>query len=231
MRAMRVLFIVVRIVGALAILAAMVAQLIQSQAFWTRLGILHIENLYTNFFSFFTIDSNVGAIVVFAIGAVVLIRKGRDPRWFGILRACVTSYMAVTGIVYNMLLRGVSEGSVVAWSNEVLHVVGPVLVVLDWLFAPGRPRLEWKTLWWVVSFPLAWAIYTMIRGPLAYNDVAQKRTWYPYPFLDPSLAPEGYVSVAFYVVLIAAVICGVGALVVRISRARERWPLPAPVAG
>jgi hypothetical protein len=230
---MRALFIVVRIAGALAILAAMVAQLMQSQAFWTHLGILHIENLYVNFFSFFTIDSNVGAIVIFVIGAVVLVRKMQDPRWFAILRACVTSYMAVTGIVYNTLLRGVnvSEGSVVAWSNEVLHVVGPILVVLDWLLAPGRPRLEWKTLWWVVSFPIVWAVYTMIRGPLAYNDVAQKRTWYPYPFLDPSLAPEGYVSVAFYVILIAAIICGVGALVVRVSRARARWPLPAAAAG
>ena len=63
------------------------------------------------------------------------------------LRASVTSYMAVTGIVYNMLLRGVnvSEGSVLPWSNEVLHVVGPLLMVIDWLFAPGRRRpIEWK---------------------------------------------------------------------------------------
>lgn len=225
---MRALFIVVRIAGAVAILAAIVAQLARSQEVWTRLGITHLENLYVNFFSFFTIDSNVGTVVVFAIGAVLLLRRIDDPRWFGILRGCVTAYMAVTGIVYNTLLRGVNvaEGQTVAWSNEILHVVGPILIVADWLLAPGRPRLEWKNLWWVVSFPLVWAVYTLIRGPLAYNDVAQKRTWYPYPFLDPSLAPEGYVSVAFYVVLIAAIICGVGALVVWASRRRARWPLP-----
>lgn len=230
---MRPLFVVVRIAGALGILAAMVAQLVRSHEVWTRLGILHIENLYVNFFSFFTIDSNVGAVVVFVIGAGVLLRRIDDPRWFGILRACVTAYMVVTGIVYNMLLRGVnvSEGSVVPWSNEVLHVVGPILVLLDWLLAPGRLRLEWKNLWWVVSFPLVWVAYTMIRGPLAYNDVAQRRTWYPYPFLDPSLAPEGYVSVLFYIVLIAAIICGIGALVIWASRRRPRWPLPAPAAG
>lgn len=225
---MRPLFIVVRIAGALAILAAIVAQLVRSQQFWADHGILHMENLYVNFFSFFTIDSNVGTVVVFAIGAVLLIRRVDGPRWFAILRACVTSYMTVTGIVYNTLLRGVdvSEGSVVAWSNEILHVVGPLLVVLDYLFATDRIRLRWTTIWWVVSFPIVWAVYTMIRGPLAYNDLAQKRTWYPYPFLDPANSPEGYVSVLFYVVLIAAIIGGVGCAVVAISR-RPAWPLPA----
>jgi hypothetical protein len=223
---MRLLFVVLRILGAAAIVAAIVAQLIRSQEFWAHLGILHLENLYINFFSFFTIDSNVGAVLVFVVGAIVLLRRMDDPRWFGILRACVTAYMTVTGIVYNTLLRGVnvSEGSVVEWSNEILHVVGPALIVLDWLFAPGRIRLSWRTIWWVVSFPIAWAVYTMIRGPLAYNDVAQKRTWYPYPFLDPANSPEGYVSVAFYVVLIAAVIGGVGCAIVWVSQ-RRRWPL------
>jgi hypothetical protein len=223
---MRPLFIVVRIAGAALIVAAMVVQITNNYAQWIKLGIRHLENIPINFFSYFTIDSNVGTVVVFLIGAVVLLRKLNDPRLFGILRACVVAYMAVTGIVYNTLLRGIEipVNMVVPWTNEVLHVVGPLLMVLDWLFAPGRIRLEWKDLWWVVSFPIVWAVYTMIRGPLAYNDVAQKRTWYPYPFLDPANSPEGYVSVAFYVVLIAAVICGVGALVILVSR-RDRWPL------
>lgn len=227
MRAMRPLFIVVRIVGAVLIVAAMIVQLANQISVWTHLGIARLENLPINFFSYFTIDSNVGAVAVFAIGAVLLLRRMDDPPWFGILRACVTSYMTVTGIVYNALLRGIEipVNQVVPWTNEVLHVVGPLLVVADWLLAPGRLRLEWRTLWWVVSFPIVWAVYTMVRGPFAFNDVAQRRTWYPYPFLDPANSAEGYVSVAFYVVLIAAVICGVGAAVVWASRRRARWPL------
>lgn len=227
MRAMRPVFIGMRILGAALIAAAMVVQMANNYAFWQHLGIRHLENIPINFFSYFTIDSNVGAVAVFSIGAVVLLRGLEDPRWFGILRACVTAYMTVTGIVYNTLLRGVNvaDGLVVPWTNEVLHVVGPALVVLDWLLAPGRLRLEWRTLWWVVSFPIVWAAYTMIRGPLAYNDLLQRRTWYPYPFLDPSTAPEGYASVGLYIVLIAGVICGVGAAVVWVSRRRARWPL------
>jgi hypothetical protein len=33
------------------------------------------------------------------------------------------------------------------------------------------------------------------------------------------------VSVAFYLVLIAGVIGGVGALVIKVTRQRDRWPL------
>lgn len=229
MRVMRALFIVVRVLGAAAIIAAMVGQLITSIGFWTDSGVGdRIGNLFVNFFSFFTIDSNVGTVVVFLIGAVLLIRRSAtDPHWFAVLRASVTSYMAVTGIVYNTLLRGVNvaEGSTLGWSNEVLHVIGPVLIVLDWLFAPGRARLEWKSIWTIVIFPVVWAVYTMIRGPLAFNDIAGVPTWYPYPFLNPANSSEGYVSVAFYVVLIAAVIGGVGAAVIWVSHRRARWPL------
>ena len=74
---------------------------------------------------------------------------------------------------------------------------------------------------------MVWAVYTMIRGPFAFNALTDTRGWYPYPFLDPANSSEGYVSVAFYVVLIAAIIGGVGALVIWVSRRRDRWPLPA----
>lgn len=223
---MRALFIALRLLGAAAITAAIVGQLVTSIGFWEQTGVGdRTANLFVNFFSFFTIDSNVGTVVVFLVGAVLLLRGGgEDPHWFAVLRGSVTSYMAVTGIVYNMLLRGinVSEGSVLPWSNEVLHVVGPLLMVIDWLFAPGRSRLEWKTIGTIVIFPLVWAVYTMIRGPLAYNDIAGEPTWYPYPFLNPANSSVGYVSVAFYVLLIAAIIGLVGAGVIWVSRRRSR---------
>ncbi|HWM33886.1 MAG TPA: Pr6Pr family membrane protein [Pseudolysinimonas sp.] len=224
---MRPFFVVFRLLGAAAILAAIIGQLVHSASFWDAIGIGDRKgNLVVNFFSFFTIDSNVGAVVVFLLGAVLLMRRRDDPGWFAVLRAAVTSYMAVTGIVYNMLLRGidVGEGAVLGWSNEVLHVVGPALVIVDWLFAPGRRRLEWSRIGAIVAFPVVWAVYTMVRGPLAYNDVAGAPTWYPYPFLNPANSPEGYVSVAFYVILIAAIIGGVGAAVIWVSRRRPRWP-------
>jgi len=225
----RVLFIVVRIAAAAVGIAAIVGQLITTYNFWTALGIQNRGALFVNFFSFFTIDSNVAAVAVFAVGAVLLIRNQGDPRWYALLRASAVTYMTVTLVVYNLLLRGIElpQGTTLAWSNEILHVVAPLLIVLDWFFAPGRRRLEWKDLRVIIAFPIVWVIYTLIRGPLAYNETAHKPTWYPYPFLDPSLSPEGYWSVLFYVILIAGAIIGTGAGVIWVSRKGERWPLRA----
>ena len=226
---MRIIFAVLRLAVAVAIIAAIVAQLVTSIGFWTAKGGVDVPMHVWHFFSFFTIDSNVGAVAVFAIGAICLIRNEGDPRWFALLRASITTYMAVTFVVYNLLLRGIAlpQGTTVPWSNEILHVVAPLLIVLDWFFAPGRRRLEWKDLRVIIAFPIIWVIYTLIRGPLAYDETGHKPTWYPYPFLNPDLSPEGYWSVLFYVILIAGVVIGTGAGVIRVSRPRERWPLPA----
>ena len=236
---MRIAFVAFRVIGAAMIAAAIIGQYIHSANFRDQLGVPASPIPGINFFSFFTIDSNVLSVVVFLIGAVLLIKSADvDPLWFAVGRASVTAFMATTGIVYNTLLRGVevSEGATLPWSNEILHVVGPILLVVDWLFAPGRRRLEWQHVGIIVIFPIVWAVYTMIRGPFV-DDPTQATLnpeytvgWWPYPFLNPNLAPEGYVSVAFYVVLIAAVIGGVGALVIWVSRRRERWPLPTPKA-
>ena len=230
---MRVFFVLFRVLGAGAITAAIVGQYLHSLNFRALKGIEENGVPAVNFFSFFTIDSNILTVVVFLIGAVLLVRsRGIDPLWFAVGRGSVTAYMVTTGIVYNTLLRGVevSAGATLGWSNEILHVAGPILVAIDWLFAPGRRALEWKHIWIVVIFPIVWAVYTMIRGPFVLDPTSQVLNpdyvigWYPYPFLNPITAQLGYVSVAFYVVLIAAVIGGVGAAIIWVSR-RGRWPL------
>ena len=232
---MRILFILFRLAGAAAITAAIVGQYIHSLNFRAEKGIEENGVPAVNFFSFFTIESNILTIAAFLIGAILLIRSTEpDPLWFGVGRAAVTAYMATTGIVYNTLLRGVevSEGATLGWSNEIVHVIGPILMVLDWLFAPGRRRLEWKHIWIVVIFPIVWAIYTMIRGPFV-DDPTQAVLnpdyaggWYPYPFLNPGNSENGYLSVAFYVILISAIMIGVGSAAIWVTRrANARWPL------
>ena len=76
---MRALFIVVRILGAALIVAAIVGQLVTSYALLAiEAGLTDVSTQIVNFFSFFTIDSNVLTVVVFLIGAVCLI-KGESP--------------------------------------------------------------------------------------------------------------------------------------------------------
>ncbi|MEZ5190309.1 MAG: Pr6Pr family membrane protein [Schumannella sp.] len=218
---MRMAFMIFRLAGAALIIAAVVGQLLLSLRVWAEAGIQDPTVQLVSFFSFFTIDSNVLGAAAFLIGAVCAIRgRTEDCRWYAVLRVCATAYMVTTGVVYNVLLRGIElpQGSTLPWANEVLHVVGPLLVLVDWLFAPGRLRLEWRALWAVVAFPIVWGVYTMVRGPLVHDAMTGNDYWYPYPFLNPNIAPEGYLSVAFYIVVIAIVIGSAGAGAIWVSR-------------
>lgn len=221
---MRLLVVAVRLAAVVLALAAVVAQFRRSLEVWTQLGASDVGTKVVNFFSFFTIQSNLIVAVTFAIGAVLLVRSGRtDPRWFAVLRACATTYILTTGVVYNLLLRGIElpQGTTVEWANEVLHVVIPALGLLDWLLAPGRRRLGFRVVGVIVVYPIVWAAYTMIRGPFVRDALTGATSWYPYPFLNPDTSPNGYLSVAFYILLIALVIAAAGTGIVAISRARR----------
>ena len=218
--AYRYVVAVVRVVMAALIIAAIVAQLERSIQNWHKNG-LDVGFSLVNFFSFFTIESNVATVVVLLIGAIFVFARREDPHWFTVFRVIIVTYMGVTGVVYNLLLRGVElpQGTTVEWSNEVLHVAACVYLVLDWFLAPGRTALSWRVLRAIVIFPIVWAAYTLIRAPFAIQKDGTR--WYPYPFLNPSLAQEGYASVAFYVVLIALVVCAVGAGAIWVSRRNQ----------
>jgi len=209
--------------------AAIIAQLsltlsvaVNAQSEWGS----HLPTVGTNFFSFFTILSNLGAAVVLAVAAIWALTWGRDatrePRWLAVALSCVTTYMIITGIVYNLLLRGIElpQGSTVPWSNEVLHVVIPLFLLVDVLFAPKRRMLSWATIGTIAAFPIVWAIYTLVRANLIISPALGTPYWYPYPFLNPHTTPGGYLGVAGYIVGIAVAIIAVGAGVIWVSRRR-----------
>jgi hypothetical protein len=145
-----------------------------------------------NFFSFFTIESNMLAIVVLLIGGVL---DPRGARWAW-LRGAVTLYMVITGIVYAALLANAEVGLTAAWVDSAMHQVTPIVLLADWIFFPPWPRAAYrKALVWL-AFPLAYFAYSLIRGAAV--------DWYPYPFLDPR-HPGGYGRVAVYAVVLAVI--------------------------
>lgn len=214
------------------IAAGLIAAAILAQASRTIGGAVaaqgDILTTTVNFFSFFTILSNVLSAVVLAWAAIRFWTRGREdaaapePRILATLLACATTYMIVTGIVYNVLLRGIAlpQGTTVPWSNEVLHVVGPVFLLADLFLGPRRRSLPWRAVAEIVVVPLAWVVYTLVRGPLTTNPVTGQAFWYPYPFLNPNNFDDGYVTVAVYVVGIAVVIALAAWLVVGVGRRR-----------
>ena len=231
-RSWATVWMVLRLAMAMVIAAAIVAQLAKSTATASELG-RDVGTTISNFFGFFTILSNTAAAIVLAWIALWYLTRGRrearlEPTGLAVALACVSTYMIITGIVYNTLLRSIElpQGSApIPWSNEVLHLIGPIFLLADVFLGPLRRGLPWRSLWAVVAFPIAWVVYTMIRGPLVVNPVSGDPFWYPYPFLNPN-NPGGWVSVALYVVGIAVAIVAVGAFVVWWGRRRA-----APIEG
>ncbi|HEY0641084.1 MAG TPA: Pr6Pr family membrane protein [Pseudonocardiaceae bacterium] len=133
-----------------------------------------------NVLVFFTIQSN---ILVGATSLVLALAPYRRSTAFAVLRLSGVVAIAITGVVYHTLLRGLAV--LTAWgtvADVLLHSVVPVLAVFGWVaFGPrGRTSVRIATL--ALVFPVAWLVFTLLRGPLV--------DWYPYPFVD--VAELGY---------------------------------------
>jgi len=131
-----------------------------------------------NFFSFFTIESNIlAACLLIAMGTYTLMK--REEKNIAYIRGAVTLYMTMTGIIYMMFLSGneVALQTTIPVVNFVLHYLIPVVILLDWLiFPPKTPVTFQKSLAWVV-FPALYLVYSLVRGAIT--------AWYPYPFINP----------------------------------------------
>lgn len=187
----------------------------------------HVPTVVANFFSYFTILSNLLAAVVLIVGAIWMMRHRHvaavEPAWLATLFACATTCIVVTGVVYNLLLRSISIAGISdVWTNETLHVVIPLILLGDAFLAPQRRALPWRAIAVVVVFPIIWALYTMVRANLVTAPATGDPWWYPYPFLDPHLVPGGYVGVAGYIAGIAVAVTAVAAGVVWLGRYRAR---------
>ncbi|MDQ6856135.1 MAG: Pr6Pr family membrane protein [Candidatus Dormibacteraeota bacterium] len=142
-----------------------------------------------NYFSYFTIDSNLIAVAVLFAGAMTT-RSGAGSRRLDVVRGGVVVYMSITGIVFTLLLSNTDVDTAIPWVNTVVHELMPLVILADWLLVPPTARLSMgQGVFWL-SFPLMWIVYTLIRGAIVNH--------YPYPFLNP--ANGGYASVSAYCV-------------------------------
>ena len=224
---MRRCFAAARVLMGLALVVAVAGRLQAYLRFWIERGDRAIAVDVANFFSYFTIQTSLFHAVVFGFGAWSLLsRRGADPPWFGALRAAATTYTVTTGVVYNALLRALPQEAALEqpWANEVLHTIVPVYALLDWLLAPGRSRIRWRTVGGIVVYPVLWAGYTLVRAPFVLDEGTGNPWWYPYPFLDPHEAAGGYGSVAVWIAVLAVAITATASVLVGFSRLRTRAP-------
>ncbi|MFI7546339.1 Pr6Pr family membrane protein [Actinoplanes sp. NPDC049599] len=145
----------------------------------------------TGLLPFFTIQSNV-AYGIFAAWAAF---RGRDTP--PALKGAVTLYVAITGLVYHLVLTNQASGFAMApveralpeaIGNQLLHTVVPLLAVLDWLLFDERGRFRWRHALYWLAFPLGYLAFALIRGLVVDR--------YPYPFIDVNALGYDGVSIS-----------------------------------
>ncbi len=192
------LMVFYRIVVGFVVLAAVYAQL--------RYGMKSAHFSAANFFSFFTIESNIfGAVVLLA--SVFVRNKKLDY-----LRGAATLYMVITGVIYMILLSGADVQTPLLWVNIVLHYAFPIALLLDWIiYKPAHAVSFKKSLVWLI-FPVVYAVYSLVRGHFTQ--------WYPYPFIN--VEKLGYASMLLNCLIIAAGMVTLDFLVAFASRSARK---------
>jgi hypothetical protein len=180
-----------------------------------QFAVLNLEPGYAkgNFFSFFTIQSNILAVV--ALFLLVAVPRDRRKAFFDGARQAAVLYIAITGVVFALLLSGLQEDvqTSASWVDLVVHKLMPVVLVADWLIDPPRYRLPaWTVLAWL-AYPAGWLVYTLVRGELV--------DWYPYPFVDVSNLGYGGVLVRAVGLTVAFALGAAALLWIGNRRARE----------
>jgi len=165
----------------------------------------------TGLLPFFTIQSNV-AYGIFAAWAAFR-GRGTQP----VLKGAVTLYVAITGLVYHLVLNNPASGFAAgpvertlpdAIGNQFLHTVVPLLAVLDWLVFDERGRFRWRYALYWLAFPLGYLAFALVRGLVVDR--------YPYPFIDVN--ELGYDGVSISSVGFAVAFWILGLLFVAIDR-------------
>lgn len=227
----RLAWAIVRLATAAALFVAIIAQIGATVAYAESAG-HHLPTAVANHLSYFTVLSTTMGAIVLAIGGVWLLVRGRggasEPRWLSLLFLCIGSAVVITGLVYNLLLRndGVPDPDTLVWASEIKHVVAPLVFAADLILHVARRPLRWADAALALIFPVVWAVYTLARGEFITDPLTGTAWWYPYGFLNPHGA--GYLSVALYIVGIAALLAGIAALSIWASRRAQKALAVAP---
>lgn len=167
------------------------------------------------FFSYFTILTNILVAVCFTM--LLLQSESARKNFFASSKVltAVTVYIAIVGLVYNLILRNIWKPQGIQYVvDELLHSVNPVLFILFWVIFVPKKALQWKDAFPWLIYPFIYCIYILIRGALS--------GLYPYPFIDVNnlgynnvLINTGFLFLAF--LLISLLFVAIGKLMTKAS--------------
>lgn len=148
------------------------------------IGLFLATEIYTGTFNdgFFVYYTNLSNLVAFSLMVYLWfieyqILKGKPNTFkYPSVRFVITIMILVTLIIYNTLLGNMFDPTYWRVRNVIMHLVGPMMVVLDFLLFNPKNNLKWRAILESLILPYLYVIVTLIIG-LFTNS-------YPYFFLD-----------------------------------------------
>lgn len=208
---------------------ALLLRLLVGVAAWFGVGVQYYGRLHfashlgfwrntVLFLGYFTVLSNL----LVGVAALLPLVAPRSTAGRFLLKPSVRSgvllYIAITGIVNFVLLRGLWTPH--GWAlvgDTLLHYVVPLLFALDWLVLVPKGSLRWRDALLWLGFPLAYTAYALGSGALT--------GFYPYPFLNVNRL--GYGGTLLNIGVLAAGIVAFALMLVALDRLIGRRGQPA----
>lgn len=180
---------------------------------------------------YFTVQSNLMVCVFLVVGVARGIggglreeaaRSAAGTSGYHAVHGAVLLYIAITGLVYNLLLAGgVDDSGFSGVILEINHTITPLLFLIDWLLNQERRAYRARLIGLWLLYPIAYAAFGSIEGARTgefryfFLDFASKSTG--RYVLELSLVTALFVVVAFAIV-------GANRLVVRRVAGRRSVP-------
>ncbi|MDR0784085.1 MAG: Pr6Pr family membrane protein [Propionibacteriaceae bacterium] len=140
---------------------------------------------------FYTIQSNLLAIILFTILVVATIRGLRQgPRgeasYLRRLTMVVTIDLLVTLVVFwGLLAPNLGLGFLLSFDNIAVHTLVPLLCLTDYIVFSKPGQLKYRDVYYACIFPLFYVLFVNIAAVAGYvYHFDDETTRFPYFFLD-----------------------------------------------
>ncbi|MFB4353378.1 Pr6Pr family membrane protein [Microbacterium sp. LS_15] len=138
-----------------------------------------------------------------------------SARGSGAVMMAITVTMLIYLVVLVPTRFAAGDADVFSLTDNLIHIVTPVLLILDWLLFVPKGAFRWidPVLW--VLIPYAYLAWAFVYGALGGEFVPGQR--YPYPFMDVDAL--GIPGVTQWIIALSVALIAVGFVFVVLDRA------------
>ncbi len=174
-----------------------------------------------NILCYFTVQSNIFVCfyLLFLSLAMLGVKKVQKFAFSKTLGTLITTYILLTGIIY---CCGIPLGFTAPYKwdtpNHAMlsfiqifhHMIIPPFMVILWLLPMNEKKVEYKKLWFAGIYPLAYSIFSIIRGAVSATN------YYVYPFYNPHFLWDLFMGdrempvIAGYILMFPVLVVGIG---------------------